>query len=170
MRPTVRLMAYPDDIYFASKPEQVGDVVAASIQELWAHARIRVRGGETHIWNRAGTKPQVCDILQRQAEEILKQGSGEGPKSPPQNRGSKCWGLLWGHEDFVNQHLERTRQKHRKLLSRIPTLPDVQSAWLLLLHCASTRANYLLRVVRPECALSLREHMTKRFGNVCATS
>ena len=36
------------------------------------------------------------------------------------------------------------------LLEAIPTVPDVQSAWLLLLHCASARANYLLRVVRPE--------------------
>ena len=46
MRPTERLM---DDISFASKPERVGDVVAASVQELWAHARIRVHGGKTHI-------------------------------------------------------------------------------------------------------------------------
>ena len=68
MRPTERLMAYLDDIYFASKPERVGDVVAASVQELWAHARIRVHGGKTHIWNRAGTKPQVCrDNLKRRS-------------------------------------------------------------------------------------------------------
>ena len=31
MRPTERLMAYLDDIYFASRPERVGDVVAASV-------------------------------------------------------------------------------------------------------------------------------------------
>ena len=39
------------------------DAVAASVQELWAHARIRV------VWNRRRTKPQVSDILQRQVEE-----------------------------------------------------------------------------------------------------
>ena len=29
-------------------------------------------------------------------------------------------------------------------------MPDLQAAWLILLHCASARANYLLRVVDPE--------------------
>ena len=154
MRPTERLMAYLDDIYFASRPERVGDVVAASVQELWAHARIRVHGGKTHIWNRAGTKPRVCDILQRQTEETDPDARvWRGSEVPTTEQGIKVLGTPLGHEDFVNQHLERTRQKHRKLLRRIPTLPDVQSAWLLLLHCASTRANYLLRVVRPEWAL-----------------
>ena len=62
MRPKEMLMACRDDIYFASKPERVGDVVAASVQELWAHARIRVHGGKTHIWNRDETPG-------RQAEE-----------------------------------------------------------------------------------------------------
>ena len=84
MRPTERLLAYHDDIYLASKPERVGDVVAATVQELWAHARIRVHGSKTHIWNRAGTKPQVCEVLQRQAEE-----------TDPEARVWQCCGLLW---------------------------------------------------------------------------
>ena len=96
MRPTERLMAYLDDIYFASRPERVGDVVAASVQELWAHARIRVHGGKTHIWNRAGTKPGCVTFCRDKLKRrILTQGCGEDPKSPPQNKGSKCWGLLW---------------------------------------------------------------------------
>ena len=37
----------------------------------------------------------------------------------------------------------------RVLLERIPRVHDVQSAWLLLLHCASARANYQLRSVPP---------------------
>ena len=78
-------------------------------------------------------------------------------KSQPQNKGSKSWGTPLGHEDFVREHLEHTREKHRVLLRRIPIVPDVQSAWLLLLHCASTRANYMLRVVRPEWALDFAQ-------------
>ena len=38
----------------------------------------------------------------------------------------------------------------RVLLERIPRVHDVQSAWLLLLHCASARANYQLRPVLPD--------------------
>ena len=38
---------------------------------------------------------------------------------------------------------------HTLLLERIPEVPDLQSAWLILLFCASTRANYLLRALPP---------------------
>ena len=47
-------------------------------------------------------------------------------------------------------HLTRTLAQHDVLLSRIPLVEDVQSAWSLLLHCVGARANYLLRVVRPD--------------------
>ena len=40
--------------------------------------------------------------------------------------------------------------EHERFLTRIPLVRDVQSTWLLLLHCAQARANFLLRAVRPE--------------------
>ena len=46
-------------------------------------------------------------------------------------------------------HLERVARKQEVLLDSIPLVSDVQSAWLLLLHFASARANFQLRVVRP---------------------
>ena len=48
--------------------------------------------------------------------------------------------------------LEHIVDEHNVLLERIPSLPDVQSAWASLLHCANARANYVLRVIRPELA------------------
>ena len=82
---------------------------------------------------------------------------GEDLKSQPQNKGSKSWAHRWAMKIFVREHLERTREKHRILLRRIPIVPDVQSTWLLLLRCASTRANKMLRVVRPEWALDFAQ-------------
>ena len=38
---------------------------------------------------------------------------------------------------------------HDVLLERIPAVPDLQAAWLLLSYCASARANFALRTVRP---------------------
>ena len=73
-----------------------------------------------------------------------------GSGVPSREQGIKILGALLGHEGFVAAHLEKTLRKHQVLLDAIPSVPDVQSAWLLLLHCASTQANYLLRVVRPE--------------------
>ena len=38
---------------------------------------------------------------------------------------------------------------HGRLLDRIPSLPDLQSAWLLLLMCAAPRSNYPLPSLAP---------------------
>ena len=129
MRPTERLMAYLDNIYLVSRPERVGDVVAASVQELWAHARIR---GPHH----------------RTGDQSVGDSSGSRGLCQP----------TFGTDPVEAQ----------KILRRIPTLPDVQSAWLLLLHCASTRANHSLRVVRPEWALEFaRAHDQEVWECLC---
>ena len=47
--------------------------------------------------------------------------------------------------------------EHQILLTRIPLVKDVQSAWLLLLHCASARACSQIRVVRPAAAAQFPE-------------
>ena len=39
---------------------------------------------------------------------------------------------------------------HQVLLDKIPGVPDVQAAWLLLLHCAQARANCMLRITPDE--------------------
>ena len=36
-----------------------------------------------------------------------------------------------------------------RFLDRIPLLQDVQASWLLLVHCAAARVNYMTRVVEP---------------------
>ena len=43
----------------------------------------------------------------------------------------------------------RLPEDHVALLEAIPSVPNLQSAWLLLLNCASPRANYYLRVLPP---------------------
>ena len=40
-------------------------------------------------------------------------------------------------------------REHEVLLSRIPSINDVQSVWLLLVHCVSARACYYFRALRP---------------------
>ena len=50
----------------------------------------------------------------------------------------------------VRAHLDRKVEEHQELLRRIPTVPDLQSAWILLLHCAAAKATYLLRVLPPD--------------------
>ena len=65
----------------------------------------------------------------------------------------------WIHPALIQEHLERKVEDQRKLLARTPLLGDLQSAWLILLHCAAAWANYLLRVAEPQdVATSARAH------------
>ena len=61
----------------------------------------------------------------------------------------KVLGTPLGHPAFVQSFLRAKTEDHALLLGRIPKVPDLQSAWLILLFCASTRANYLLRALLP---------------------
>ena len=73
-----------------------------------------------------------------------------------------------GHPDFIRAQLEMTQAGRQVLLNRIPSLPDLQSAWSLLLHCASVRANYFLRVVPPELGEEFaRVHDSSLWACLC---
>ena len=80
-----------------------------------------------------------------------------GSEVPTDQQGIKVLGTLVGHDDYVRQLLEKVQAKQQVLLDAIPKVPDVQSAWLLLLHCASARAIYQLRVDRPGLVESFAE-------------
>ena len=68
-------------------------------------------------------------------------------------------GAPLGTEAFVQRQLRDRRRHQDVLLERIPALSDLQSAWLQLLFCASTRANYLLRMLPPHCTADYsRDH------------
>ena len=55
----------------------------------------------------------------------------------------------------MRRELGRKRVVQDQLLSRFPAVGDLQSAWLLLLFCASPRANYLLRMLPPGATQAL---------------
>ena len=75
---------------------------------------------------------------------------------------------LWvfaGVRIFSGTSVECGRQETSHV-QRIPLMPDLQSAWLLLLHCAGARATFFfLRVVNPEAAL---DYATLHNERMCA--
>ena len=76
-------------------------------------------------------------------------GSGD-TDLPEAQQGMKVLGTPLGHPSFVEAHLQKKLTEQRTCLERIPEEQDLQSAWSLLVHCASARANYLLQVVEPQ--------------------
>ena len=73
-----------------------------------------------------------------------------GSQVPTRHQGIKVLGCPLGHDDFIAAELHVLGAKHQILLQSIPAVQDLQSAWLLLLHCAAARANYFVRVLRPD--------------------
>ena len=104
--------------------------------------RIQVHAGKTKVWNRAGVRPEHCDFLERRAHLAVERAR-VWRGGLRQNAASKSWGHL-EHPEFVEHQLQAVRQHQQIFLDRIPSIPDVQSAWALLL------ANYFIRVVPPD--------------------
>ena len=154
-----RIFAFLDDIYVVCSPERVTDIYAIIQQELFAHARISVHHGKTQVWNRGGVVPQDIDIITAAARvripnAVVWRGAQELPAT---RQGLKVLGAPIGHPQYVQEFLRRKSEEQQVLFQRIPLVNDPQASWLLLWMCASTRANFWLRMVSPELTLPFAE-------------
>ena len=149
--PNERLMAFLDDVYVVSEPERIGELHNTLRRDLWIHSRIQIHAGKTKIWNRGGHVPPDHDVLFAAArmEDPNAQIWFGDLQTPAGLRGIRVLGTPLGTEEFVQAQLRTTVGSHELLLSRIPLVPDLQSAFLLLLFCASSRATFYLRVCNP---------------------
>ena len=59
-------------------------------------------------------------------------------------------GVPVGQRAYILEFLEKKSREQTVLFQRIPWVNDPQAAWLLLMMCALTRANFWLRAVQPE--------------------
>ena len=155
------LFAFHDDIYTVSQAERVGVIHNLLRDELWHHSRIQIHAGKTQIWNRGGFEPPGHAALlevARMAAPEAKLWFGD-LEDRPEERGIRVLGTPLGSDEFVRVQLQLTVDSHRLLLDRIPAVQDLESAWLLLLFCAVSRATYFLRVCRPSVTdLFARQH------------
>ena len=89
LREDEKLLAYLDDIYFCCEPDRVGEVYTVVQEALQTHAGISVHGGKTKVWNMAGERPPVCDVLNRSRESLTQQpgfGGVQGASGQKQRR------------------------------------------------------------------------------------
>ena len=145
-------MAFLDDIYNVCKPDRVVHIHTMLRAQLWHHSRIRIHLGKTQAWNRCCVEPQNIQALQQAAppfdpEAVVWRGDVNFPTA---EQGVVTLGTPLGHPAVVQHHLQSKIGSHRLLLERIPAVPDLQAAWLILLFCASATANFLLRALPPE--------------------
>ena len=112
-----------------------------------------------------GIRPEGTEILTRVArisdpDAVVWKGDAE---IPDQERGVRVLGAPIGSSEYVLAQLNAKSREQRLLFQRISAVPDLQSAWLLLLFCGATRANFWLRMVRPELTAQFAE---EHDGNV----
>ena len=140
------VFAFLDDVYVVALPERIRELYDLLAAALWNRARVRLHEGKTRIWNAAGEEPPNISDFAAGSSEPVWVGNW---CLPPDGQGLTVLGSPLGHEDFVARQLQRKRADQDRLLERIPTLDDLQAAWLLLQSCAAPRANYLLRILPP---------------------
>ena len=148
LRSTDQLFAFLDDVYVTGPPEHTANQFHIVREALLRHANIRVHLGKTRAWNSAGEEPP-----------------GLLAALPPEDPANPCWTGSWalpasqqgivvlgspiGSRAFIADKLAQKLLEHDRLLQRIPHVPHLQSAWLLLLYCAAPRCVYLLRTLAP---------------------
>ena len=138
-----------DSDYIVTTADRVGEVNKSLNKHLWDFSRIRINGGKTQVWNAIDDRPDFYDTLERIARaQVPDARVWRGSELPVVQHGIKVLGTPLGHSPFVEAHLNKKAEEQALLLERIPAVPDVQSSWALLLHCAAARANFLLRVVK----------------------
>jgi len=141
-----------DDVYIVSHPARTCQLYADINAALWDHARVQLNPIKTKIWNSAGEEPAGLRNLQPPNAPATTIWVGDWAL-PPEQQGLQVLGAPLGTAEYIQAALDQTLTKQRALLERIPTVPHLQSAWLLLLYCGSARYSHQLRVVDPAATI-----------------
>ena len=113
-------------------------MVAASIHD---HAGVEPKLGKFQIWGRGGgpEPPGIDDLLEGapRPEEPVWKGDLEDERN-----GIVILGTPVGSPAFVQRFLGNRLEVQSRFWERLKQVPDLQTAWLLLLYCAVPRANH----------------------------
>ena len=106
---------------------------------LFDQAHIRLNPSKTRVWNAAGSFPEGL---------LAPDGAQIWVGDARTERGLRVLGTPLCTPECVAAQLDTLSTQHGRLFVRLPDVPDLQVAWLLL-YCAVPRAQYVLRVLPP---------------------
>ena len=157
LEPGECLAAYLDDIYIVVPPHRARpayDVVAAELQR---HAGVAPNPTKTRAYNgQGGPAPEGI----RELGPDVWRGH-----RPLHEQGLLTLGTPIGSPAFVAHATAERLQDEQHLLDQLHRLPDLQSAWLLLLHCCAPRAQHILRTVPPDQSAAYAERHDSAVWN-----
>ena len=144
------LFAFLDDVYVVCSPNRVRAVFDMLARELSEHAGIQLNEGKTRVWNRAGVRPTHMEDL--------------GPEVWNEE-GVKILGTPIGSDRFIEAVTEERLTEGRRLWDALAWVPDLQSAWQILLQCAGPQCHHFLRTVPPDQSARYASRFdTKGYG------
>ena len=152
------LYAFLDDTYITCPVERVVPTFCALRCALAEHANIDLHLGKTRVWNAAGDEPEglAAAVPPMPGRPPVWVGSHS---LPAEQQGMVVLGTPLGSDAYVDAFLRQKVDTQASLFSKIPAVPDLQAAWLLLLMCAAPRCHYLLRALPPSyTAVFARRH------------
>ena len=78
-----------------------------------------------------------------------------------EDQGVPILGTPLGHPDHVRAQLQSSSATHDQLIAKVPTLPDLQCVWMVLLYCCAARAT-LCGLCTQSCRQVLQPTMLRR--------
>ena len=132
--PGEHLCAFLDDIYMVCEPDRVRPLYDLLGAALHREAGIRLHTGKTRVWNRGGIVPARVEEL---GPDVW---SGDS---------IKVLGTSLGMVQFVSSLVEERIAEERRLWEAIPSVPDLQCTWQLLVQSANPRSNHTIRTLPP---------------------
>ena len=142
LEPGEQLCAFLDDVYALCEPARVRPIYDLLADALHRAAGIQLHQGKTRVWNRGGVLPENISDL--------------GPDVWCAD-GIMVLGTPLGNDAFAATQVQERLDDERLLWDAIPTVPDLQSAWQILLQSAGPRANHVIRTLPPSQSLEYAE-------------
>ena len=147
------MCAFLDDIYMVCEPERVRPLYNILGAALHREAGTSLHTVKTRVWNRGG-------IVKARVEEL-------GPDVWNCD-GIEVLGTLLGTAQFVASLVEERIAEERRLWEAIPSVPDLQCAWQILVQSANPRSNHTRSErCHPRSLQNTPDNTTKACGPQC---
>ena len=148
LHPSDVLYAFLDDIHVTGHPDRTAEQFRILQDSLRQHANIQVHRKDPRLEQRGrGAAWAAGHVAAGGSGQPLLDRKLDAPGG--KERGVVVLGSPVGSRELVEAKLQQRLEDQDCLLPRIPLVPHLPCAWLLLLFCGAPRCTYMLRTLPP---------------------
>ena len=151
LRPEEMLFAFLDDMCVVCRPGRVRSTpswqMRCGVMSASRCMQARRRSGPGQV---SDQKHAISSSGEPTLQWNGRECSEEGWRQRRENAAPRSWGHFSDIQSSWSTICRPCVNTSKLSSTEFLLFPDVQSAWALLLHCATARANYFIRVVPPD--------------------